>query len=154
MTRSLELKIPPLASGIAFTAAVLALARFVPAANVPFPGHRIFAVGALVTGAAIAAVGIVQFRRARTTIHPLRPHETTALVVSGVYRVTRNPMYLGIAVTLTGVAGWHSTLLGYALVPLFCLVMTELQIKAEERALRAAFGERFARYAAEVRRWI
>ncbi len=154
MTRFLERKIPPLFLGLAFAAAIVALARYVPAANVPFSGHRVVAVVAWVVGFAIAIVGLVQFGVARTTIHPLHPHEARALVTSGIYRFSRNPMYLGIALALTGLAAWRSTLLGYALVPVFCVVLTELQIKAEERALLEKFGEEFRAYAAKVPRWV
>jgi protein-S-isoprenylcysteine O-methyltransferase Ste14 len=154
LTRFLEGKIPPVILGVAFAAAISALGRLVPGANVPFPGHRIVAVAGLALGGAIGVTGIVQFRRAGTTIHPLRPHEARVLVTSGIYRVSRNPMYLGIALCLAGIAAWNSTLPGYALVPLFCFALRALQIEREERALREAFGERFEKYAARVRRWI
>lgn len=154
MRRVLELKVPPLAIGLGFAVAIVALARFVPEANVPFPGHRIVAVAGLALGGVVGVTGIVQFRRAGTTIHPLRPHEARVLVISGIYRISRNPMYLGIALCLAGIAAWDSTIPGYALVPLFCFAMSALQIGPEERALREAFGERFEGYAARVRRWI
>ena len=73
---------------------------------------------------------------------------------SGIYCLTLNPMYLGMALMLLSVAVWCSTLLGYALVPLFCVYMTEFQIKPEERALLAIFGQEFSIYMTKVRRWI
>ncbi len=63
-------------------------------------------------------------------------------------------MYLGMAVALLGLSAWFSTVLGYALIPLFCLYITEFQIKPEERALLASFGAEYEAYMAKVRRWV
>jgi protein-S-isoprenylcysteine O-methyltransferase Ste14 len=84
----------------------------------------------------------------------MSPAKTSALVSSGIYRWSRNPMYLGMALLLLGVAAWGSTLAGYLLVFVFCWFLTRFQIIPEERALLAAFGQEFAQYMARVRRWI
>jgi protein-S-isoprenylcysteine O-methyltransferase Ste14 len=150
----LELRVPPLALGVACAAVIEALSRFVPAANVPFPGHQVLALAAVVTGIVLAVAGIAEFQGARTTINPLSPDTATSVVTSGVYRMTRNPMYLGMALVLAGVAAWRASLLGLVLVPVFCLYMTRFQIKPEERALQATFGQEFRNYMARVRRWM
>lgn len=91
---------------------------------------------------------------ARTTVHPLRPDAATALVTNGIYRFTRNPMYLGLLLALFGWAlllGQPAALLlAVAYVP----VMNRLQIIPEEHALRARFGAAFHDYQARVRRWL
>ena len=125
-----------------------------PLANAPFPGHRVAAIALLLVGVAVATTGVVQFRHARTTVNPMVPSRASAIVASGVFGLSRNPMYLGMAMTLLGLSAWRSTLPGYALVPLFCFYMTKFQIKPEERALLASFGEEFAAYMAKVRRWL
>lgn len=151
---SLDLKIPPLAVCLIFAGAISAMGHYVPSANLPFPGHEMVAVAAVLVGVAVGAAAIVQFRRVHTTVNPLVPDGASTFVVAGVYRYSRNPMYLGMAVALFGVAAWWSTLAGYGLVPLFCIYLTRYQIKPEERALRARFHDSFLAYSATVRRWI
>ena len=95
------------------------------------------------TGAAIGIAGVWSFRRARTTVNPWRPHASSSLVVSGVYRRTRNPMYLGLLLALVGwavyLANGFTLLLAGAFVP----YMNCFQIQPEERALEQAFGKDF-----------
>jgi protein-S-isoprenylcysteine O-methyltransferase Ste14 len=150
----LELKVPPLVLCAVFVAAIVALAHFVPAANIAFVGHQAIAIAALLFGIAVAIAGVVAFRTARTTVNPMAPGKANAVVVFGIYRWSRNPMYLGMAVALFGVACWRSTLPGYLLVPAFCAYMNKFQIKPEERALLARFGQEFSDYMNKVRRWL
>lgn len=72
----------------------------------------------------------------------------------GVYRYTRNPMYLGMAATLASIALWKASVPGVALVPGFCLYMSRFQIRPEERALLTRFGDEFSACMSQVRRWI
>jgi protein-S-isoprenylcysteine O-methyltransferase Ste14 len=150
----MELKIPPLFLVATVAAAIILVSVFVPAANVPFPGHRVLAVCALVLGPMLAGLGVFQFRRARTTVSPLRPARTQAIVTTGVYRWSRNPMYLGMALALLGLAAWWSSLPGYLAVPAFVAYLTRFQIVPEERALLAKFGPAFGDYTLQVRRWL
>jgi protein-S-isoprenylcysteine O-methyltransferase Ste14 len=152
--RRLELKIPPLAMCAACALTIITLSCFLPDANVPFPGHRVVSIALILVGVAVAAAGVVQFHLAKTTVNPMVPSRASSVVNSGVFRLSRNPMYLGMALVLLGLSTWHATLPGYTLVPLFCIFMTWLQIKPEERALLALFGEEYARYMLKVRRWI
>ena len=150
----LELRIPPLALLAAFAAAIVTASVWAPLARVPVPGHRVMALLLVVAGLGVALAGVVAFRRARTTVNPLSPQRTTTVVCTGIYRRSRNPMYLGMALALLGVAAWGSSLAGYALVPAFCAYLTRFQIVPEERALLQRFGPEFASYRAQVRRWI
>ncbi len=150
----LELKIPPVAVLILFALAVLAMARWLPSGTLPFAGSGALALVALIAGVAVALAGVVAFARRGTTVNPLAPERTTALVDVGVYRWTRNPMYLGMALALLGLALWCASLPGVALVGGFCAYITRFQIMPEERALRGIFGEPYAAYQRRVRRWI
>lgn len=85
---------------------------------------------------------------------PLSPERTASVVSSGIYRWSRNPMYLGMALALFAVAAWCSSLVGFAAVPLFCAYLTRFQIVPEERMLLKLFGAEYAAYLAQVRRWI
>ena len=115
------------------------------AAMGPTPGRRRLAALALALGA---------FIRARTTVNPLAPEEAATLVTTGLYRISRNPMYLAMAAILTGGAFLMGNLSAFVAPILFVWLMTEFQIKPEERALQARFGEAFDAYRIRTRRWI
>ncbi len=152
--RSLELRVPP--PVVAFTAALLmwAATRAAPALRVDVPGRETLAVALAVVGAFIAVAGVLEFRRARTTVNPLNPDATSALVVTGVYRLSRNPMYLGLAIVLLAGAVYLSHALALLGPVAFVAYIHRFQILPEERALRALFPGDFNEYARRVRRWL
>jgi protein-S-isoprenylcysteine O-methyltransferase Ste14 len=121
---------------------------------VPF-GVRVGAALALVViGLSISISGMVSFRRAKTTINPSKPSAASSLVTSGVYRYTRNPMYLGLSITLMAWGVFLSNALALLAVPLFVLYINRLQIIPEERVLSSLFGAKYAAYKEKVRRWL
>jgi protein-S-isoprenylcysteine O-methyltransferase Ste14 len=150
----LELRVPPLALAVLCAIGIAALPEIVESSRLAFAGHRIVALAVFVLGVSIAAAGVVEFRRSRTTVNPLAPEQSSSMVTTGVYRWTRNPMYLGMATSLLGVAVWRATLPGYLLVPLFCTWLDRFQIRPEERILFARFGAQFSSYMSRVRRWV
>lgn len=152
--RALELRIPPLLLMLVVAAAMVPLGMLLPALTVPFAGHRAVGLALLVAGAAALLGAALQFRLQRTTVDPRQPAKASRFVARGLYRFTRNPMYLGMALILLGVAAWSAHGLGYLLVVAFCVYLTELQIKPEERALEERFGAEYTAYKAKVRRWI
>ena len=87
-------------------------------------------------------------------MNPTRPNATSSLVTGGVFRLTRNPMYLSLLLYLLAWAAYLSNWLALLLVPVFVLYINELQIKPEERALSTLFGDEYRSYAARVRRWL
>lgn len=119
------------------------------------PMWRLVAVAALaLTGLAFDASGLWVVTRARTTINPLHPERATHLVTDGVYRLTRNPMYVGLILLLTAWAlylGRWPLLAGPVLGVLY---LTRFQIQPEERILLAHFGEPYRAYMGRVRRWL
>ena len=117
-------------------------------------GHRIAAIALMLCGVAFAAAGVVQFRLARTTVNPMVPSNTSAIVASGVFGLSRNPMYLGMALALLGMSAWYASLPGCVLVVGFCGYLTEFQIKPEERMLVVRFGDEYSAYLTKVRRWL
>lgn len=150
----LELRVPPPAVGLVFAGAMLAMARLVPGLSFALPGRR-FVVAALVAlGVAMALAGVVAFRRQRTTMNPLTPGAASSVVTGGVYRLSRNPMYLGFLMALAGWALYLSNAASVLLLAGFAAYLTRYQIKPEERALLAKFGPEFAQYLARVRRWV
>jgi protein-S-isoprenylcysteine O-methyltransferase Ste14 len=108
----------------------------------------------LLGGAGIVIAAIISFRRALTTVNPLVPERASALIVSGVYRLSRNPMYLGMALILFGWAILLANALALTLVPVFVAWIDRFQIAPEEEALALRFGADFAAYKASTRRWV
>jgi len=97
---------------------------------------------------------LIQFRRAHTTINPHKPGKTTALVTSGVYAWTRNPMYLGLSILLLGCAIRLGTLSPFVGPLLFVPLIQQVQIRPEEHALRMLFGKDYDQYCHRVNRWL
>jgi len=112
------------------------------------------ALALVALGGAVAFAGVIAFREKRTTVNPLTPGASSLVVSSGVYRVSRNPMYLGFLLALAGWAVYLSNAGAAMLLPVFVAYMTQFQIKPEERALLAKFGPGFAQYLSRVRRWL
>jgi len=102
----------------------------------------------------MAMAGVLAFRARKTTVNPLNPDAASTLVVDGVYRFSRNPMYLGFLLMLAGLAVYLSSPTAAILVPAFCAYINAFQVRPEERALLARFGPSFVEYKASVRRWI
>jgi protein-S-isoprenylcysteine O-methyltransferase Ste14 len=152
--RSLELQVPPLAIVLGFAVAMTAIAYLVPAASVEVPARIFIAVVLAAAGAVIAMAGVAAFRKWQTTVNPLAPDRSSTLVATGIYRYSRNPMYLGFLLAL---AGWGVYLANWATAPLpfvFIACLTRFQIEPEERALSAKFGPQFEAYCRAVRRWL
>ena len=150
----LELKIPPplvaLGSG--------ALMWFASSLVAPFAMPDVIRVSVALTlaltGISLDLTGLIAFLRAKTTINPLKPASTAALVTTGLYRVTRNPMYLGMLLVLFGWAVFLANLAALLIAPLFAFYITRFQIIPEERVLAEKFGSAFAAYKSSVRRWL
>jgi len=154
LMRFLELKIPPVVTFLLVGGLMWVVARTGPGFGFSLPARRPVAAVLALAGVVIAVPAVVSFRRARTTVHPLHPDAASALVTSGIFRFTRNPMYLGLLLLLLGWAVFLAS--APALIPAFGFVplMNRLQIIPEERALAEKFGGDFAGYQARVRRWL
>jgi protein-S-isoprenylcysteine O-methyltransferase Ste14 len=150
---SLELRVPPLVvvGGTAFLMWGVALV-------LPFifvvPVKWLIALVFVLAGFFVALGGVIEFRRAQTTVNPMAPQDSSALVTSGIYRFTRNPMYLGFLLALLGWGIWLSNLPALLLLAGFVVYMNRFQIKPEERSLAQHFGAPFLQYKQQVRRWI
>ena len=153
----LELKIPPPLVAAAVAGGMYAAASLLPqvlALELP-QGTRLGVALALAgAGACFDVAGLVAFRKARTTVNPLTPSKSAAVVTTGVYRLTRNPMYLGLALILLGLAVYLASVWALLGPLVFAAYITRFQIVPEERVLTARFGAAFSTYCARVRRWL
>jgi protein-S-isoprenylcysteine O-methyltransferase Ste14 len=151
---NLRLRVPPLAvTGIAALLAWSSAIAF-PELSLPFAPVAWLSAAFLGLGVVCSALGVASFYRARTTVNPLQPEAATALVVSGIYRVTRDPMYLGFLFLLLGELAWLAHPLAWGVAPAFVVYLNRFQIAPEEHALRERFGAEYANYASRVPRWL
>ena len=150
----LELRIPPLVVAAIAGAITGVACGLTPGLRWEYPGRGITAGVFIALGVAVAVLGVASFRRAGTTVNPLRPDSSAALVAGGIYQITRNPMYLGFLLVLAGWVAWLANPAGLAGCLVFVVWMNRYQIRAEETALLARFGDEYRRYQARVRRWL
>lgn len=149
----LELKAPPAALTMVAAALMWLASLAAPAFDFNLPAN-VPAVALVLAGAATCLAGVASFRRARTTVNPLKPDSASALVVSGIYNHSRNPMYLGFLLILAGWAVYLSNGLAILFLPAFVLYVNRFQIRPEERALAALFSRRYEEYCGTVSRWL
>jgi protein-S-isoprenylcysteine O-methyltransferase Ste14 len=152
--RYLELRIPPPIVGLIVAAAMWVIASRPPVWP-PSTSVRLSAgVILLVIGIAIALSAVISFRRAQTTVNPLKPETSTSLVSTGIFATTRNPMYLGMLIGLLAWAVYLASAPALLGPVAFALYITRFQIVPEERAMHSLFGSAFSEYSQRVRRWL
>jgi len=153
MMRALEHRIPPPVVALVLGTVMWLGARKAPVLAVP-AALRLGLAGTLILfGLVVDVSGFLAFRRARTTTNPLRPAAASAIVTGGVYRCTRNPMYVGVTAVLLGWAVFLAVPWGLLGPVLFAGFVTRFQIIPEERELEAKFGREYADYRRRVGRW-
>ena len=108
----------------------------------------------LILGLAILISAVRLFRKDKTTVNPLSPEQATKLVTDGIFKYSRNPMYLGMVFILSSMAVFFNLIGGIILIALFCFYITKFQIIPEERAMRNLFSDDFEKYIKSTRRWI
>ncbi len=151
---SLELRVPPVAVAAVAALCMWMLARWTPGLQWGDSWRLGTAVLLLTAGVLVAVAGVLEFRRARTTVNPTTPQAASSMVRSGIYRHTRNPMYLGMLLVLVAWAVWLASLAACAVLPAFLLYINRFQIEPEERILAGLFAADFDAYRRSVRRWL
>ena len=114
----------------------------------------IFGSSMIISGLIIILFAIILFKKYQTTITPLNPFNATKLMTDGIYKFSRNPMYLGLLLTLVGISTILNPIGGFFLIPLFVLYLNLFQIIPEENAMADLFKDEFLYYKKNVRRWI
>ncbi|MDT8321915.1 MAG: patatin-like phospholipase family protein [Xanthomonadales bacterium] len=152
--RWLERKVPPVLVTLAFAALMWGVAQMGTVFNFPDWLRIGGGVLLLLAGFVLGLLSLRAFHDAGTGFDPLRPDKTSVLVTTGVFRLSRNPMYLALLLALLAWALFLSSLVSLALAAGFVVWMNRLQIRAEERALRENFGDEYADYEDRVRRWL
>jgi protein-S-isoprenylcysteine O-methyltransferase Ste14 len=150
----LSLKIPPVAQGIVAILLIWMLNLYAPLYRIIFIYQNIVAYALIVIGLIVAFSGVFVFVKGNTTVDPRSPERASALVIIGLYKYSRNPMYLGLLFVIIGIAAFFGALSGFFVVTLFVVYINKYQIVPEELALREKFGESYTKYTQEVRRWL
>lgn len=151
---SLELKVPPPAVAVFAAAIMWALSRVTPSLQVPTDIRLSLALAVALAGIGFCAAGVISFRLAKTTLNPTKPQLTSALVSSGIYTVTRNPMYVGLLLVLIALAIFLSSPWAVLGPAAYFLYIGRFQISPEERALTTLFGAEYTAYLSKARRWL
>ena len=152
--RYLELRFPPTLVWITVAAAMWVIALLPPIWPPSFLCPATTSVILFVIGIAISQSAIIEFRRAQTTVNPLKPETSTSLVSTGIFARTRNPMYLGMLIGQLAWAVYLASALALLGPVAFALFITRFQIIPEERAMHSLFGSAFSEYSQKVRRWL
>jgi protein-S-isoprenylcysteine O-methyltransferase Ste14 len=152
--KKLELKIPPVAVMVIVGAAMWLVSIVLPKMRLGDTFHIAMVVIFSVIGAAFGIAGLLSFSKAKTTFDPMKPDSSTSLVTSGIYSITRNPMYVGLLSLLTAWCFFIDCAYALLLLAVFVIYMNKFQIEPEERALRHLFGDAFDGYVLRVRRWL
>ncbi|NWF35788.1 isoprenylcysteine carboxylmethyltransferase family protein [Mariprofundus sp. KV] len=150
----LNLKIPPPIVALLCGLMIWGLSVALPLHHVDAELRNSLAYILLGMAGVIDVWALISFRLARTTIDPRYPHKTSTIVSTGIYRYTRNPMYLGLVFMLSALSIWLGARLGLFAVALFILYINKFQIEPEEKELEIQFGDSYLDYKDRVRRWI
>jgi protein-S-isoprenylcysteine O-methyltransferase Ste14 len=150
----LERKIPPVALFVLFVVAINHISHEFVRFTVNLPLSLVVFLICFVVAGFVGIAGVYEFRRAQTTVNPVKVDNASTVVDSGIFAYTRNPMYLGLFLLLFGFAYWQQNLISIAFSFTFVLYMNRFQILPEERALESLFGASYIDYKQKVRRWI
>jgi protein-S-isoprenylcysteine O-methyltransferase Ste14 len=150
----LTLKIPPVAQGIIALAFIWLLSQYLPILLIDIAFKGTVSAVIICIGFLVGAMAVAAFVKLRTTVDPRYPEKASKLVVIGIYRYSRNPMYLAIVMVLFGISVYLGALSSFLILMLFVAYINRYQIVPEEQILEKKFGERYSKYTKNVRRWI
>jgi protein-S-isoprenylcysteine O-methyltransferase Ste14 len=150
----LELKVPPPVVAVLLAVMMWLAPSLAGIVEAPFAIRVALAAAFVLVGMLISVSGVVEFKRAGTTLNPVKAGEASSLVSSGIYRFTRNPMYVGLFLILLGWAVYLANPLSLVFLLVYVLYITRFQILPEERILLRLFGDPYAAYMQRVRRWV
>lgn len=147
----MRLKVPPPIYMLLYGLLAYALAEY-PLISFQLPMLIILLPALPATGLLLNA--LIGFIKHKTTVNPHSPDKATSLVTSGVYRYSRNPMYLGFLLLLTSWVLYLGSISSLVVLPLFILTLNIMQIIPEEHFLKQSFDEDYEAYTQKVRRWL
>ena len=154
MTLTMQNKIPPLLLSMILAALMVPLSWLPPSLGLSLGTRLMLGAAPIIAGAGFVLLGVAKFRANHTTVNPLKPETATTLVTTGIYAISRNPMYLGFFLLLLGWSLILASGYGIVLSVAFAGYLDRFQIRPEEEAMATLFGDQFDKYKARVGRWI
>lgn len=148
------MRVPPPLIALIHLALMWVTAHFLHLWRFSFPFQPFAAAAIALVGISFAVLSFRAFQSVGTTASPIRIEEASALVTTGTYGITRNPMYLGLLLMLTGWFVFLGEGVNAAFLVLFITIISVVQIAPEERVLRQTFGDAYIAYCRKVRRWL
>lgn len=145
-------RIPPPVVTLVFGLLIYCSADLLP--SLIFELQNALALLFAIAGLGVMTVAVVSFIQLKTTVNPLQPKSATALVTGGVFRFSRNPMYLGMLLLIISVSIYTGAVASVILLPSFVVYIRVFQILPEEQAMRELFPDAYQAYCKQVRRWI
>lgn len=149
----MHLKLPPALVTLITAFLIYGVARFLPFGDFDFTG-RVYVIWVLLgLGVLLGAFSLGQFFKTKTTIDPRDPNKTSELVITGLYKLSRNPMYLALLLVLLAFGLYFPNAFNFLIFIFFVAYMNKFQIIPEEKALKVKFGKQYDAYLVRVRRW-
>ena len=148
----LKNKIPPPIVTLVFAALIYFSSEWSP--SIVFRGQNLISLFLMMLGFLVLLIAISAFIKLKTTINPLKPEAASSLVTMGIFRISRNPMYLGMLLLIISLWIKTGAVLGFILVAGFIAYLNYFQILPEERAMKGLFSDKYKTYCQQVRRWL
>lgn len=150
----LELKIPPVLVVVIFAFLMWLMTKFTVDVEFLMSYRWMLCVPLFCLGGIFSLLGVASFKTAQTTVNPTKPEASSALVKTGIYQYSRNPMYVGFLFILLAWGFLLSNAYAIAITPGFVFYLNRFQIRPEEKMLSRIFGDEFCGYQKRVRRWL
>ena len=154
MFSKLELKIPPALLVLIVALFMWLTAQYFSTLSIPTALRYYGFATLLLIGIVIIVLGGLRFKSVSTTVNPITPNASSSLVTSGIYKYSRNPMYIGFLLMLVGWSVFLASLFALALTAIYIIYMNRFQIQPEEQALESIFADEYLNYKYKVRRWL
>jgi protein-S-isoprenylcysteine O-methyltransferase Ste14 len=122
--------------------------------SIVFRGQNLISLFLMTVGFIVLLIAISAFIKLKTTINPLKPEAASSLVTTGIFRISRNPMYLGMLLLIISLWIKTGAVLGFILVAGFIAYLNYFQILPEEQAMKGLFSDKYKTYCQQVRRWL
>ena len=148
----LKNKIPPPIVTLVFAALIYFSSKWSP--NIVFSGQNLISLFLMTVGLIVLLIAISAFIKLKTTINPLKPEAASSLVTTGIFRISRNPMYLGMLLLIISLWIKTGAVLGFILVAGFIAYLNYFQIFPEEQAMKRLFSDKYKTYCQQLRRWL
>ncbi len=150
----MKLLIPPPVYALVIGVIMWFLNQYFPVMKLIDPPWNKLGIAIILVAGSFDLWSLILFFKKHTTANPMKPENTTGIVKKGLYKISRNPMYVGLLTILSGYAIWLGSLAPFLVLPMFYWLITEMQIKPEEEILEKKFGQEYLDYKSSVRRWL